>query len=719
MRPADYVVLGLCLLSFLRGVYQLGEQSLWWDESLSHYRATRPLGFILSNQMTFVDGGQHVPITPDNHPPLYFGLLKGVLLAAGDSEFALRFLSLVSGVLIVPLLYRCGQRLYGANSGVWAALFGAASPLYLWAEQEARPYALLTVLATLSFYALIRALQVGPSRADPPQRRKIGWAAVYWMSTLAMLATHYHGFLLLPAHAVMTVLAPSRRKRHTLVTLAAMGAIALPLLAWALSVMPRQANVPGYAFVPLGALLQDVFRSFPLGVTGTASPLLRAIPFYWIGAGALLAALVVLLARRRRGSLSSTFDLLLGMGTPIAAVYVLSFVRPAYMNIRHLIAASPFYYLLLAAGIGQALRMQWPQRLWASAVAGLGVGAVLIGMLLSTHAYLTTHAKEDHRGWGRYLTEHVRPDDLVLINPGASAQLYFYYVESEASWLGFPPLNTGAQETIRRLQEVVAQNERVWVAQSLTPYWANPDNLTLKWLRENATRFASARFYSANTTVRAEGFLVQPPLVDALPQKDAPVDLDFGDRLRLLGLEAPDGPVAAGRTLRLSLYWSSVRPLEQDYRMTLSLKDDQGFSWANLDRAPYAGEYPTRDWPAGRLVRHDVDMDVPPGTPPGLYRLHISVYPEDRSGSALAAHATDTGDLQGLIVPIGQISIKAPERPPLAREIPLAYRTLRRYGDWALLGHNNDPQTVYPGDVVRLDAYWKVMRAPPRDSTAG
>ena len=43
-----WIVLVLCLLSFARGAYQLGEQSLWWDESLSLHRAVRPFLFILS-----------------------------------------------------------------------------------------------------------------------------------------------------------------------------------------------------------------------------------------------------------------------------------------------------------------------------------------------------------------------------------------------------------------------------------------------------------------------------------------------------------------------------------------------------------------------------------------------------------------------------------------------------------------------------------------------
>ena len=39
---------------------------------------------------------------------------------------------------------------------------------------------------------------------------------------------------------------------------------------------------------------------------------------------------------------------------PVLQIYLISLVRPIYMNIRHLIFASPFYYLLLGAGVAWA-----------------------------------------------------------------------------------------------------------------------------------------------------------------------------------------------------------------------------------------------------------------------------------------------------------------------------------------------------------------------------
>jgi hypothetical protein len=778
-----WIVLTFCLFSYIRGAYELGEQSLWWDESLSHYRATQPFSFILSNKMHVTSGDVQVPFTPDQHPPLYFILLRFVISVSGDSEFAMRFLSLSMGVLVVPLLYQCGKWLFDPFGGVMAALLGALSPLYLWAQQEARPYALGTTLAVTSFYALMRALQELASepppnvgrvsvrlslRPEPSSRaqaeelrprgahaeaipddqstapvetsrngipttarwtRGLKWPGLYALSTAAMLATHYHSALLLPAECLILLLARARvksewhsdsRRRRLLVILAIMGIVAGGLIFRGLQVFPLRTKLPSYEFISLGTLLGDVFRSFPLGISGT-----KLVFFQWAITGLLLAALAITVVRPRSSSPPSlehshldrppralhTIYVSICFALPIVAIYTISYVRPAYMNIRHLILASPFYLLLLAAGLSHA------QRMLLYIPVGIGIGILLTGMLWSTHTYFVDplYHKEDHRSWGRYLDKHVRPDDLVLINPGLSSELYFYYVTSPARWFGFPKLYEDDATTTRRLEDIVAQNDRVWLAQSMTPYWASLDNFAFRWLQEHTTRVAFATFDSSNTVVQAHVFRHEPPFLDALPGRVSSLALNFDDQLTLLGLSTTQDHAIAGQALQLSLYWSVTHSLDSDYRVTLSLGDDNGFTWASIDYAPRAGAYPTSHWPVGKIVRDDVDVNVPFGVPPGRYRLNVSVYPADRSGPALAAREVANGQLQGLIVPIGERDVVRPARPPLDNEISYTHRVRRRYGDVVLLGYDSGDRAYRAGDVILQDGYWRAVRWPRRE----
>ena len=89
------------LLSWALRLHSLDGKSIWSDEGLSVYRARQSIPFIVTNKIVI----QNV-VTKDTQPPLYFVLLHLVRGVAGETEFALRFLSACFAALIVPLLRR-------------------------------------------------------------------------------------------------------------------------------------------------------------------------------------------------------------------------------------------------------------------------------------------------------------------------------------------------------------------------------------------------------------------------------------------------------------------------------------------------------------------------------------------------------------------------------------------------------------------------------------
>lgn len=89
---------GLILLAFALRAYHLDHQSLWRDEVDALRFALFPLPKLLE---TFTQGGWN--------GPLYFLLLRVWVAAVGQTEFVLRFPSLLGGVLAVPLTYALGQ----------------------------------------------------------------------------------------------------------------------------------------------------------------------------------------------------------------------------------------------------------------------------------------------------------------------------------------------------------------------------------------------------------------------------------------------------------------------------------------------------------------------------------------------------------------------------------------------------------------------------------
>jgi uncharacterized membrane protein len=131
----------------------IGEaQSLWSDEGLSLYRARLTLSENLTNVIVIPPD---VP-TQDTNPPLYFVVLSALRAVAGEGEYALRFVSMMAGVLLVPLLYVTGKRLFSERTWMLAAVLGTFSPFLVWYSQEARMYALLATLSLASVYLLLR-----------------------------------------------------------------------------------------------------------------------------------------------------------------------------------------------------------------------------------------------------------------------------------------------------------------------------------------------------------------------------------------------------------------------------------------------------------------------------------------------------------------------------------------------------------------------------------
>ncbi len=133
------------VVAFALRVFHIQFQSLWYDEAFSVYLAHMSLADITARTAA------------DIQPPLYYYLLHFWVVLAGESEFALRFLSLCFGVLTVPLIYVMAQRLFGRAAALMTAFLAALSPLYLWYSQEARMYTQITFLLLLSSYLLLRA----------------------------------------------------------------------------------------------------------------------------------------------------------------------------------------------------------------------------------------------------------------------------------------------------------------------------------------------------------------------------------------------------------------------------------------------------------------------------------------------------------------------------------------------------------------------------------
>jgi mannosyltransferase len=247
----DYRDLLACALLILLGVVcrwpALGS-SLWIDELHTSW---------------VVAGGWHEVAArahQGNQSPLYFGVLRGWVGVWGSSELTLRFPSLLAGLALLPGLYGLVRRWTGqVMPGLLVGLFVAIDSRFIFYATEARPYALVQLVALWHIVSACRRRQT-----EGPWRR-----LELILSGALLFHLHYTGSLLWIASAGILMLPtrtggtghPGWRERATVLGLdfAAIGLLILPALPHVFSVVERRDA--WHSFVPDNPPLISIFTT--------------------------------------------------------------------------------------------------------------------------------------------------------------------------------------------------------------------------------------------------------------------------------------------------------------------------------------------------------------------------------------------------------------------------------------------------------------------------
>ncbi len=712
VRVQRWAVAILTLLAFARGVWALGDKSLWWDESLSLHRSQETLSYALSNQIILTDNIDQ-DVTIDEHPALYFVLLWGVTRLLGLSEFSLRYLSLVAVVLLVPLLFITGNRLVDGRVGLAAAAVGAVSPMYLWYGQEARMYALVAFLSLLSFYLFFRAF-FDPA-ASPALRRRWPLVVAWVLASVGLVFTHYLGALLVALQVVALGLSFGRqsgnRKLLLLIVAFVLVATLMPL-TYVLLTRSGVTDRPGFESVSLPVLLRDLLNSFSMGLSAD-------VGLWYI----LLIDLVILvflilglvwLVRPGAPERTRTAGFLLAgyLFLPVVIIFVFSFVLPVYMNSRHLILISPAFYLLIAVGLTR----------WRGRVAWIAIVGALImlgGMCFSTYNYFynPNYDKDHHRQWGEYLRQQVRPGDIVVVNPPHIADLYQYYAASDVPWIGLPLLSGSRQDTEARLEELLQQYDRVWLALSRTPPWGDRGRVPQNWLNQNAFRLARESFSSYASILLAASYLPEWPSVSRLPDDAQPLDVRYTPELRLVGYRLMSEP-RSGQLLQLQVFWATDDFIPEQASVLLRLVDDKGYVWGQAEQCPFNGLYPMWQWQPNLILRDEHGVLISPGTPPGKLQLElvlVSRPTEDGcagpAGPPVPPLSAPPEALRGDWVLLGTVDVLKAEMPPTRDELGIENQRRVRFDELELLGADLVRDQLKAGERLDLTLFWEARQS--------
>ena len=614
------------------------------------------------------------------HPPLYYFGFMLTVGAAGESEFAMRFLSVACGVLIVPAGYALGRALLGSAAGVVLALLLAVNPYQVAHAQNARGYALVTLLIVVGTYLLIVALRDG---------RRLHWIA-YGLVCTAMLYTHYSAGLVWLSHAalVLALALLSRLSRRgvllawfksQLITLALFG-------PWVIYALPLLTTYGGFYPDPVTPveMLRRTLVTYVAGQQGDVVGKALAL------AVLALVCLGCVFAWRRSPIAAAVGGF--GVAVPLAIAAAAFTVRPMFEE-RYLVVLAPAYLLLAAFGTVGIWRFN--KSLGAAVLVAL-VGA----SLYCTGLYYPQAAKgrADYRALASWVSAVAQPDEVIVASGHGVAELFSYY------YRGPLPLFIADRDDARGvLEEVMARRPSgIW----FLPYCDTETDITVTEVLSRVGYAADGRWFN-NAQFKYYALDSELPTYQA-------ADAVWGGKLRLEEWSSAPAALEPGEVLRVGLRWRSLARIEKDYKISLRLGEPGGTTVAQLDRRPVNELEPTTSWLPDSQVEDNIGLRIPFATAPGEYHLDLVVY--DSASDNVEAVAMAAGSPQALLR-LGSVRVLPTARPTPLVTLETEQAAIELAPDLALVSHRVLVKDVKTGDHVSVALLWRAPARPTQQYT--
>jgi hypothetical protein len=660
------MLIAALLVGFALRLYQLGAESLWYDETVSVYLAGLPPAQLIAHT------------AGDIHPPGYYLLLHlwnrlaHATLAHG-LEFLPAWVSVSMGMVILALLTPISVHLFDRRVALVAVWLAAINPFHLWYSQEVRMYTLAAALGLLCLWATLRwfdhRLKKGGAR----------WLGVYVLAAAAGLYTLYYFTFALIGLTFIALLLWLRQRRGFKGWLFAQFAVAALYLPW-LSILWRQASDPPVPpwrvpWQSLGAAGAAIGESLSALVVGQNPP--GQLWLLWVALAALVllvyCALWVEYVRGARASASFPIPLI-AVFAPLALIYLITwFVAPLY-HVRYLFTYAPLFVVIAGVSVvGLARRKR-------AMGALLGVALVAVSMVGLREFWLSPlYRADDHRSAVARLAKNWRPDDAILVNAGWIHPILEVYWPREigGGWSALPPdiarrirlidlahgrvdparqgaepppvtvvrsgsvdgdesLGWGdpasdffaisAAETITGLNHLAHEYDRVWHYR-LYDTVSDPEGVIRQWLDEHG-RLVVDEAIPGRDFGRLQLFDLENPIEPG--ELRAEPLATFGDSLNLIGVSAPL-TVAQEAMLYTHLLWEALPGLgEQPAPLSMSLRlyDADGALLAQSDAPP---DLSTDQWTPGQRFGQTMALGVPTGATPGEHTLELVVYRQNDS----------------------------------------------------------------------------------------
>lgn len=391
-RYVQVLVFLTILGAFLR-FYHLDYNSLWLDEAATYSYAQKSFLEIWG----VTSGGEY-------NPPLFYWF-EHMMLFFGSSEFILRLIPAILGVMTIPLFYLIGKELVDQNTGIITAALLSFSPFPIYYSQEARAYASALFLVSL---ALIFYLYAHRSH-------ELKYWILFGVFSALAFWTHFYSIVITGALILFELIMQARNAQEgktfelkpILFALTAFVVLCAPLLIVTVRLfLIRTSARPTFGSQGIKLITNSIYQIF--GYNNIAEYI-------------LVVLFVIGIFQIFRTKKAASFMLVMVIAVAFFVSLFLSYKMP--MLPRYLIPILPFLYVGVAAAHGPIYKI-----FSHHAVIYLFIIGLIAVNLPFLQEYYSNYSKSDWNDFAVELQNVTKDGDMVVVIPEyLKAPLDYYY----------------------------------------------------------------------------------------------------------------------------------------------------------------------------------------------------------------------------------------------------------------------------------------------------
>ena len=424
-NQAHAIIFALILvLAFVLRLFHLADESIWLDEGISIAMSKLSLSEMIDKSAV------------DSLPPLYYSLLHYWMLLFGDSEFSVRFLSLIFSLSTIVAAYQVTKLLIDETVALVVAFLLAISVFHIEYAQEARMYSLIALLSTLSWYFFLQWRE----------ESKIRWIVLLFVINVLLLYTHVLAAFFLLTQNMYWWFSKEKGSIATKSWLLMQFFLLCSFAPWMTVLFGQASTWHSTVWMPLPSVKE---------ILGTVSTYSGSVALALLFCALILKGLISFKEEKRR-----VVFLLIWLALPTFLLLLFCFVFKSIYLQKYTIASSVPFFILVAYGLKSVVEKKHK-------IAVLLSVSVLCAIKLAV--YYVEDRKEQWREAVALIEKKATQEDVILFDAAYCRHNAFNYYAKRADLNKLPLLDVHEEwneHNVSNLDSLSMGSKSTWLVLS-------------------------------------------------------------------------------------------------------------------------------------------------------------------------------------------------------------------------------------------------------------